>query len=491
MAQGLDADTLSATRWWRPVALPFAATAIVVATACVLGLFVLQGPLPALVASGAFTLAVGAVAAPRAFRIAAYVGLVALPFIVVWPALRPDDYSYPVYFAAALLGLVLAGAAQPRMFVGGLGTLSLAYLAVAAAIVVLPASGQKGLTTISYILAAFSAYTLVRRAHARERRLFVNLIVILGAVQAALALTQSTAGWPVFSVVMPELAQSERNYFAYLIPALPPLVTQGSGTFYHFNYLGALLAACLPLALGLWLSERRSWWRLALFLLIAAGLIATFSRAGLLGAIAGSLLVMWYGPTRSKRANVTLVVALILLGSLFSVNVFTRYYESTEHATIRLQTWRTAVDDALDRPSSLALGYGFGHFQSTVLAAGRAGQAITQQSTFMSSLHSSHLQLLLEFGLIGFALCAAWVVTTLRHLCRATPLMAAAVGGSIGILISQALDNALFSFVGVIFTVLMAVAEGESADGQLLARGHSPYGDLHELAGDSGSQPTV
>ena len=397
------------------------AGAIVVATGAILGLFLLRGPVVALLAAGALTFAVSAVAAPRAFRIASYVGLVALPFVTALQTLRPDHYNYIAAFGVLVVGLVLLGAFQPRMVTPSLGTVALAYLATAASVALLLQRDLHGITLVSYLVIAAAMYTLLRRAGSAERRLVIVLLLSLAVIEATLAVAQTLTGGPIFPAVLPELLQSQRNYFAIILPGLSQSVTQGSGTFVHFNTLGALLAACLPVALGLWL-ERRSFVRLAAFAIIAAGLIATFSRGALLGAIAGILFALWFGEGRSRRASILLLVLTVSLVALLGLNVIHQYYQTTQNASIRVQTWQTAVNHALQRPSDLLAGSGYGYYRRAVLSAGVAGQTLTRESTYMSSLHrvpSSSL----EFGLLGLTLTALWVVTTFRDgLRRMRPL---------------------------------------------------------------------
>lgn len=421
------------------------------------------GWLPALAAAASATFAVCAVTWPRAFRIASYAAVVALPFASAWPALRADAYSYPVYLAALLLALVGLGAFQARMFTASLGALYLAYVAVAATIVVAAQHDTAGATGLAYVLMAFALYTLVRRSDAAERRLVVAMVLLLGSVESIVAVAQTLLGWPVFELVLPSLTQSDRNYFAYVLPGVGRSVTQASGTFGHFNALGALLSLCLPLAFGVWLGRRRSPWRVAALVAIAAGLTATFSRGALLGASAGVLFALWFGLNRSRRATIALVACLAILASSLAANVVTQYVLTTNNLTVRLHTWRLAFDDALELPSSLIAGCGLGHFHAEVLGAGLGSESLTQQSSYMASLHSGYVQLLLEFGLIATMLFVLWMISLYRRAATpATPLVIPALGGALGLLCSQAFDNALFSYCGVVLAALLAVAEGES-----------------------------
>ena len=443
-----------------------AGSVVVVAVAGVLAAYVGGGPLAALALSLAVTLAAGALAAPRGFRIAASIAFATLPFLVVVPSLRPDDLKFPILLCIGVMALVLLGAFQPRMIAPSLGSLFLAYMSLAALVATLRRTDLGGFTGLAFVVLAFGMYTLVRRGDRGERRIVLAALLGLGVAEASMAVLQTLVGWPVFSLTAPILYQSERNYLAYVIPGLSALVTQGSGTFDHFNQLGALLSACLPVALGLWLHRRRSWWYLGATVVLAAGLVATFSRGAVLGAVIGVLFVLWFGPQRSRRASIALLVGVVLLFGVFAANMLYTYYETTQNASIRVETWQRALDDVLDRPSDLAVGSGFGYFHQSLLASGRGGETLTQQTTYMSTLHSSHLQLLLEFGLLGVVLGVAWILSAMRKVTTsASPVAVAALGGGLGVLASQALDNALFGFVGVVLAMLVAVAEGEALDG--------------------------
>lgn len=439
--------------------------AVVAVTTASMGLLLYAGWLPALAVAGIASLAVCAVTWPRAFRIAVYVGVVALPFVTAWPLLQPDEYNYPTYFAGFALAIVALGALQPRMFSSGAGTLYLLYISLAGLITVVRSGHEEHLPKLAYILAAFALYTLVRRADSSERRLLIGLVIALGVIQSILAVTQSVSGGPSFDVVLPELLQSRRNYFAYLLPGtgIVPLVTQGSGTLPHFNALGAVLALCLPLAFGLWVTNRRSPWLLLALLMIAAGLVATFSRGALLGALAGGLFVLWFGPARSRRTSIALALCLAVLLGLLGASVASQYFQTTQNLDIRVATWQTALGTALDRPSSLIAGYGYGHFHDEVLSAGIGGQDLTERSTYMASLHSGYLQLLLEFGIVAAVLFATWMVSVFRRVTNVvSPSVVPVFGGAVGLLCSQALDNALFSYAGVLFVALLAVVEAET-----------------------------
>jgi O-antigen ligase len=423
----------------------------------------------ALLLACVFTSAVTAVAYPRPYRLLAAIMIVCVPFAVTVSLLQPQELDYPAYVAAFTLFLVVLGAFQLRAIPQTIGTLYLAYLVVAGVIGVGLTEGLGHVKVLTYILMAFAMYVLVWRGDERERRVIVVLLVAFGVVQSVLAVSQSVFGRPVFDAVLPVLYTSDRNYFAYFLPGVGTLVTQGSGTFWHFNFLGAVLALCVPLTFGLWLNNLRSAMRAAVFAITAAGLVATFSRGALLGALAGVVFILFFDRLHSRRAMIVLVACAAALAGLLAANTFAQYYESTQNVSIRMQTWQVAFGDALERPSNLLFGFGFDHFHGSVLAAGRGGLTQTVQSTIMASLHSGYLQILLEFGIAGTVLFVFWLVSVTRTgLGRArSRLTVTLLGACLGFLCHQAIDNSLFSYAGVLFVVAMALIEAEGrSDGE-------------------------
>ena len=418
----------------------------------------------ALILACLLTVSVTAVVRPRAYRFVAWLGLAAVPFATAWGVLRPDQYNFPLYLAAFTLLLVGLGALQAGALPRTMGTVYLGYVVVAGGVAVVSAFGTGGIGRLGYLVTAFGVYVLLRRAERRERRFLLILLLALCATQAVLSVLQSLVEWPVFPAQLETLMRSERNYFAYLVPGLSLEAVQGSGTFYHFNALGGVLALAIPLAFGLWLDRLRSPLRLGLFVVLLAGTVTTYSRGALLGSVAGILFVVILERSRSRRAMTLLVLCVIFVASLLALSTAAQYYETTQNVSIRAQTWRVAAESALERPSNLLFGYGYDHFHSEVLSTSTTGDGRAIKSTVMSSLHSGPLQLALEFGLVGVILFALWMFAAFRSGLGPgrSRLTVALLGGAVAFLCHQTIDTSLFLYPGVLFVAVVGLAEADA-----------------------------
>jgi hypothetical protein len=411
------------------------------------------------------TVCVTAITRPRAYRLLAIGWILAVPFITAVPALHPQDYDYFLYAGAFSLLLVGLGVFQPDPIPVRLGTAFLTYTVVAAAIALsLALTPADTIRALSSPVAALGVYVLVLRGDRSERRLFVGGLLALASVESVIAILQAFTGWPVFSIVLPSLFEYDRNYLAYLVPGMSSTVTLGSGTFYHFNLLGSVLALAAPVAFALWLQIPRSWPRFVLFALLGGGALATFSRGTLLALTLAIALLLLTEYTRGRRQGTIVLLSAVAIAAMLAYNVFTRYVEATGNITTRWSTWLYAVDNALETPSNLLFGYGFRYFQRGVLSAGDVNRAI--HSDVLTHLHSGALQLLLEFGIIGLVLFILWIASTsLRsRVCFDSFLVRGLVAATLGFFVYQMVENILFAYPGVLFAAVVACLEAECAD---------------------------
>lgn len=410
------------------------------------------------------TVSVTAIAHPQPYRMFAIAALLAFPLVNATPQLRPQDYDYLIYIGAFCLLLVGLGIYQAAPIPARLGTAYLGYILLAASITRIHDLGiQDGIRALSPLVAAFAVYVLVLRSDRMERRLLIGLLLLLASIESVIAILQVLTGWPVFSVVLPTLFSENRNYLAYFIPGMSSSVTLGSGTFYHFNLLGSILAMATTIAFGLWLEAPRRWWTFALFALLASGTVATFSRGALLAVTLGILILLFSEYRRGRRQASIVIVSAVAVAAMLALNVATRYVEATGNISARESTWRFAVNDALERPSNLFFGYGFQHFQSAVLSAGDVNRAI--YTNVLTLLHSGSLQLALEFGLVGLGLFLLWIFTVVRDSrpCFESFLVRSLVAATMAFFAYQVVENILIGYPGVLFVAVVACLEAECA----------------------------
>jgi hypothetical protein len=407
------------------------------------------------------TVCVTAITHPRAYRMAAFVGIFALPFAEALTVLRSDQYNWTLYFMALVLATVGLGIFQQRAVPATLGGAYLTYIVLAAFFALWMRNELAGFYVIFDLLFALGIYTLVRRADSSERRLLLGAFLVFACVEALIGIMQSWLGWPRFPLVLEELVSSQRNYFSFLLTGAATMVRQGSGTFHHFNGLGSVLALALPVAFGWWLQRLASPWRALVTLLITVGIVTTYSRGALAGAIVGCLFVMAFQRRHSRRVLGLLLGCAGVVILLLALSTAAQYYEATQNVTVRVSTWELAVTNAERAPSNLVFGFGYGHFQEEVLSTGDLATA--RRSGTMAGVHSGPLQLLLEFGVVGVVLFILWLVAVFRSGigARRTWLSVACLGGVIAFLCHQSLDSWFFEYPGILMVILLALCEAE------------------------------
>lgn len=214
------------------------------------------------------------------------------------------------------------------------------------------------------------------------------------------------------------------------------------------NGLGTTLMLGSVVSLGLALStrgrERALWAAGALFCL--AGLLASGSRASLVGWIAGAGYLVWrelrVRPVRMigvGALGLALLVAIIAATPQFSYRLRWTLKDVTGN---RVQIWHRSLQMVADHPW---LGTGFGTFQHAYDERRPAG---TSPEPFAFNLW---LNLAVETGLLGLA-AALWVaiaaVRTWRLNARARghdPWRPTVAALWVGLLVDQFADNTLFS----------------------------------------------
>ena len=177
------------------------------------------------------------------------------------------------------------------------------------------------------------------------------------------------------------------------------------GNLGNANLLGALLAMAIPLAFARGLRGSRfgiPWW-LSLVLMSGA-LIASASRSGGLGALAGCLAVIVF-MLRGRRALVGAVAALAIVGTGLALIVFSPLrLLNGDPGPARLHLWPDAIHMIAARPLT-----GWGE-DTTGLVYGRflSGDWAPE----VDRAHSGPLDVAATEGILGLA-ALAWVLFTL------------------------------------------------------------------------------
>ena len=272
--------------------------------------------------------------------------------------------------------------------------------------------------------------------------------------------------------MLPVLYKEDRGDIGLLTPGVSRVVTQGSGTFAHFNGLGAFLTLASCVAFGGWLSHRpSSSGDSSSFCLIFAGVITAYSRGSLLGTFLGCLTVYWLsGRRHSRQAVVAAVCGLTLVALSISGALLRTYYGQTQNVSIRLSTWTDSIAYVVHHPSDLVLGTGYSSFQQIILAPTTQSAGLTTTGQ-LTAVHSGPLQVLLELGVVGFALYLATLLVPIsRALKRPRSVMRAIlIGATLGVLFTQVFDNSTFGYAGVLMFALLAELRRDVAEERALS----------------------
>jgi hypothetical protein len=216
-----------------------------------------------------------------------------------------------------------------------------------------------------------------------SRRALVIALVASAAIQSILAcgqfVLQQTLVPPQLNLPWLPSDVSRGGTPVVLSPAGDRLL-RGFGTFPHPNILGGYLAlalVCLPVLRQAWPRGSMLWWLVGGVLV--AGLLASFSRAAWLAALAGLGTWWWTGHRRGRAGWGLLglvpltaaVVALSPLAPTVATRVFPFGPESNalERGSVenRLALDRSGVSEAMDH---LPLGVGGGNYGVVALAEG-------------------------------------------------------------------------------------------------------------------------
>lgn len=298
-----------------------------------------------------------------------------------------------------------------------------------------------------YPFTAISLYIILKYyCNYRDYGFFVKIFLSTAVIQSLIGISQSFFGYPIFENITPVIFESERNYLAFIFPSISSVVKQGTGTFEHFNGLGAYLAIALPISYGYWKSDP-SIKSILILTIITIGVITTFSRGALIGSILGIIYI--YVLSSKNKLKIFLLIVLVVAAIIFLWGILVSYYQKTQNFTIREYTWSFALSSALQNPLKLLYGYGPFYFREKLLGLGGT----------ITNLHSGQLQILLELGIIGFLIFISLfkyaLVITSKY--KNNLAIVSITGGMIAFFVHQIFDNSFFGNTGILWFTLLAL----------------------------------
>ncbi|GAB4405681.1 MAG: hypothetical protein OHK0053_31690 [Microscillaceae bacterium] len=274
--------------------------------------------------------------------------------------------------------------------------------------------------------------------------LILKLFVLVGAYEALLGISQVFTGYPVYHHLIhagEEGFSSERNYFAYFIPGLSKNTVLASGTFHHFNEFGLFLVMNIGIAYGLFLHYRTLFWRILVYV-IFFGIVCAFSRGSLLSSLL-CLSFIYFNVTKNPLPKLVFAVSLLALFYIASKTVLANYLEETQNADVRYDTWVFAYNHCIRHPINLVFGYGLHYLKDSVLIQASMIYSL-QEDLIMSNVHSSHIQIFLEQGIVGSLIFYTALSISLFYLARSRTIWGIClVGLSIGYLLGEIFEHFL------------------------------------------------
>ncbi len=195
------------------------------------------------------------------------------------------------------------------------------------------------------------------------------------------------------------------------------------------NLLGALIAMALPLSVGCGLRGGRfvvAWW--VGVAVMAGGLVASTSRSGGLGALAGCLALAVFASRGRIAAGAAVASTAVIAAALLLTVLSPLRLLNGDPGSLRLQLWPDAVHMVAARPLT-----GWGE-DATGLVFGRFLSADWLPGITIDRAHSGPLDIGATQGLLSLA-ALTWVLLVLfrgawrwRFTSRVGPLAAACVG---------------------------------------------------------------
>jgi O-antigen ligase len=346
---------------------------------------------------------------------------IALALPTVFIPIAVDSYILPraaIVIAGAGLGCGLALLLPSRP---GLGRLRLPLLAAAAAALLAFAF------SVSWPVSLEGSYT-------RYESLPIRLAYLgLLAVPVWLLRDQASRNRVITALVIGTAIASVEAIAQQTALNVGFIAFRPDGNLGNANLLGALLAMAIPLAFARGLRAPRFgvlWW--AALALMAGALLATTSRSGGLGALAGCLAVIVF-MLKGRSAFIGAPVAVVVVGAGLMLIVFSPLrLLNDDPGPARLHLWPDALHMIAARP---LIGWGE---DATGLVYGRF--LTGDWSPEVDRAHSGPLDVAATQGILGLG-ALAWVLVTLfRRLWRwrffesVGPLAAACIGYSVWVL---------------------------------------------------------
>lgn len=235
------------------------------------------------------------------------------------------------------------------------------------------------------LLAAMIVYLAI--SEMRELRLFVGVFLLLVFANNILAGLQYVGFDNLYLSYQTEHVRSAAGF------------KRGVGILGHFMEEGLVCAAAIPIAMMVFLEEKKSWlkavWVMVLLSAIA-GLTFSALRAALIGVVVGTLvmLLLWKG----MKALPSILGIAIFVGIVVLAVPTLR-----ESSSALIEHSEVADESALGRPALAMMGINLWQ-QSPIFGNGpdALSRKLTGGKLGMANVHNSYITALSDYGIFGF-----------------------------------------------------------------------------------------
>jgi O-Antigen ligase len=305
-----------------------------------------------------------------------------------------------------ILGVVVAFLSHGETGRAGSSRLYFGVSALIVALIVPVAESSRPTAALHILAVGVAMGYVVANAARRPRggRVLITAVIVSAGVQAALATWEFTTGHHLNLYAGSGSSGYAANYF-YAFDS----VNRASGALPDPIALGNVLALAAPLTFCAALSAKRGAQRTAfmvLGLLLVVGLVATLSRMSWIGAVAGTIVVLFFIPRRraiSAAGALVIIMSLAVAAAIgFGGKPFLQRLQSIANPTAssvktaqsdktRLELQRTALDVGEQHPIA---GVGLGDLPPYLVAR-------VPGAELSGHAHDTYLNLFAETGAIG------------------------------------------------------------------------------------------
>lgn len=309
-------------------------------------------------------------------------------------------------------------------------------------------------------------FILINTSNKNSYLLCMKAVLFVGTVEGIIATTQVWFEFPAYKHLITDsekgLMSDDRNYLSILGAAKRTI--QASGTFTHFNALGGFMDICAPLAYGVWRYYRTTFWFI-IFAIIFYGGIITFSR-GCLISMTVSIFLIYVCMAKNSLFVLTRTLSIGAIFYILALPAITAYASESNNADVRSDTWDYAFEYAEKTPINMIFGHGYSYFRTYILDQDAAPEVLLHPKLMMKDMHSAHVQLILEQGIVGSFLFYTAIIVTCVYFVRSKNHWGyTGFGMVIAFLIGNLFEHMLFSLhAGFIYFSLIGLILGVIKD---------------------------